>query len=507
MATTTNDVPTRQTLVDAALRFWRRGLIRRGVSAASADAATASGSDRWLDAQGFAQGLEVVFANAVALEDASLPDTAIGDDLDRLCAVYGLTRSAGAGAQGDVIVTCTGTVAYAAGQECVSNRTGLRYRVVAATSATSGDAVAVVGIDVGDATNLDAGEVLTWTSPPFGSAATCEVAAGGLTDGAAADTDERLRTRLLKLLREPQNGGSWAHYRQWAEDASAAVENAYVYPAAQGPGSVHVAYTVEGTSANRYARAGSAALTLVVANAVTEEQPEFADVTVTTVAHLDLEIAMSLTLPDPPSGGGQGGGWIDVAADRWARSKIGAGNVDGVVKVTAVSSSTSFTVNAYNEPLDGTTFCVFSSSDRRVYFAVVDGAATGSAGAWVITTDRALPTVAVGDYVFPGCEHADEYAETFMAAVAALAPGEKTGSASVLPRAYRHPKSTEGFPSALTTTQLVGLQVAHTEITNAAYFAHDESVGVDLPLEPDTAGAVTDPPNVWRVNRLAFYPT
>jgi uncharacterized phage protein gp47/JayE len=202
-------------------------------------------------------GVEVVLGNAVALQDATMPDTAVGDDLDRLCAIYGLTRSAGAGAQGNVIVTCTGTVTYAAGQEAVSDRTGLRYRVVAATSATNGASLAVVGIDIGTATDLDAGETLTWTSPPFGSGTQCEVAAGGLTNGADADSNDRLRSRLLKLLREPQNGGSWAHYRQWAEDASAAVENAYVYPAAQGPATVHVAYTVAGTEANRYSRTGT----------------------------------------------------------------------------------------------------------------------------------------------------------------------------------------------------------------------------------------------------------
>ena len=59
----------------------------------------------------------------------------------------------------------------------------------------------------------------------------------------------------------------------------------------------------------------------------------------------------------------------------------------------------------------------------------------------------------------------------------------------------------------MTSAQLVRLQGKHTEITDASYYAFEESVGVTLPLEPDTAGAVTDPPNVWRVSHLAFYPT
>lgn len=508
MATTTTDVPSRASLVEAALRFWRRGLISRGVPASSATAATARGSDRALTAESFAQGVEVVLGNAVALQDATMPDTAVGDDLDRLCAIYGLTRSAGAGAQGNVIVTCTGTVTYAAGQEAVSDRTGLRYRVVAATSATNGASLAVVGIDIGTATDLDAGETLTWTSPPFGSGTQCEVAAGGLTNGADADSNDRLRSRLLKLLREPQNGGSWAHYRQWAEDASAAVENAYVYPAAQGPATVHVAYTVAGTEANRYSRTGTTALTLIVANAIVAEQPEFADVTTTTVAHQNLDIALKVTLPEPPAGGGPGGGWVDPSADRWAKALIGDGlGTSGVPYVVTVNSSTQFVTNSHASPVDGSTIHIWAAAELKLYTAVVDGTPTGSAGSWTFTIDRALPTVGEDDYLFPACEQGEAYCETFLAAVGILAPGEKTASASVLPRAYRHPKATEGFPSALTTTQLVGLQTTHTEITNAAYFAKDLTVGVTLPLEPSVPGSVTSAPNVWRVRHLAFYPT
>ena len=77
MAQTANDVPTREQAVERALQFYQRGLVRQaGVSASSARAATARGTERWLTVQAWAQGLEVVFANAIALEDAALPDTA-----------------------------------------------------------------------------------------------------------------------------------------------------------------------------------------------------------------------------------------------------------------------------------------------------------------------------------------------------------------------------------------------------------------------------------------------
>jgi hypothetical protein len=509
MTQTATDAPTRDAIVERALQFWQRQLVSLGTSAASARAATARGTERWISAQSWGQGLEIVLANGRALEDAAMPDTATGDDLDRICAIYGLTRSAGAGAQGNVTVTCTGSVTYVTGQELVSDTTGKRYRVVTSTTTTTGGSVAVVGIDVGTATDLDAGESLTWTSPPSGSATTCVVASGGLVDGADADNDGRLRERLLKLLREPQNGGSWAHYRQWAEDASSAVEDAFVYPAAQGPGTVHLAYTIEGDADNRYARAGTTALTTLVNDAVIAEQPEYADVTVTTVAHQDTGVALKITIPEPLTGGGQGGGWIDPVSPgtpvRWPTAKIGAGNVDGVVKVTAVTSSTAFTVNANVAPTAGVTILFFSTTDRVFYEAEVVTVG-GSAGARTITIDRALPTVAVDDYVSPACEQYEAYGETFMAEVAKLAPGEKTSDADVLPRAFRRPATEDGFPSALTTRLVSTMQTSHTEISNAAFFMIDESPA-ELPFEPDPPSPVTDPPQVLRIAGLALYPT
>lgn len=505
MPQTANDAPTRERIVERVLAYQQRKLIALGVTAASARAATAKGTEREMTAQAFGQGLEVVLANATALEDAAMADTATGDDLDRICAIYGLERSAGAGAQGAVTVTCTGSVTYVAGLEAVSDTSGKRYRVLTSTTTTTGGSVYVVGIDVGEATDLDAGETLTWTSPPGGSGTTCEVASGGLTDGADVDDDGRLRERLLKLLREPQNGGSWAHYQKWAEDASAAVEDAYVYPAAQGPGTVHVAYTIEGDADNRYARAGTTALTTIVNDAIIAEQPEFADVTTTTVTHQDTGVALKLTLPEPLTGGGPGGGWIDATADRWPTAIIGAGAVDGVVKVTVVTSSTAFTTNANAVPVVGATILFFSATDRVFYEAEILTVG-GSAGARTITIDRALPTVAVDDYVSPACEQYEAYGETLMAQVALLAPGEKTSEASVLPRAFRRPATEDGYPSALTTRLVSTMQTSHAEISNAAFFMIDEAAA-ELPFEPDPPAAVTSPPQVLRISGLALFPT
>lgn len=500
MATTTGDYPTIESVTEGALRFFRQHLVKNGVPVSSAQAATQKGGDRWATVSAFATPLAVVLANCRLKEDATSPDTAIGDDLDALCAVYGLTRSAGAGASGNVVVTCTGVVTYAAGQELVAASNGKRYRVVAVATVPTGSNVGVIGIDTGTETNLAQGEILTWTQPPTGSATTCVVASGGLTNGQPADTNSRLRKRLLKRLREPQNGGSWAHYQRWIEDTSSSVENAYVYPAAQGPGTVHAAYTVEGTRDNDYQRAGTSALTTSIADAVVLQAPEFADTTITTVDHEDLSVVLKLTLPNPVVQGGAGGGWIDKSTVRWPPA-LGS----GAVTVSSVTDSDSFVVTSTTVPVDGAWIHIFDSTNREVLLARVVSH-SGSSGSYTINLDRALSGVTAGDHVFPASERGGKYADTFMAEVAKLAPGEKTTEVDVLPRAYRHPRAIDGFPSGLTTRQLTAVQTSYGEIQNASYFALNGSTGYTLPLEPSVPGAVTSAPNIWRVKHFAVYP-
>jgi len=509
MATTTATMPTADSMLESALNFIRAHLVRNGIGAASARAAVAKGSDRWMTAQMAVQLTSVVLANNRALEDATMPDTATGDDLDRLCAIYGLARSSGAGAQGNVTVTTSGSVTFAAGQELTADSTGKRYKVVTTTTVGSGGSVPIIGIDTGKSTNLAESAKMTWVSPPAGCSSGCVVGTGGLTNGQDGETDGRLRQRLLRRLQQPQNGGSWSHYQQWAEDASSAVQGVWVYPAFRGPGTVGVAIAIEGTADNAYDREAPEALRQLVDAAVTGEQPEFADVTVKSVVEQDLSVAFKLTLPEPPSGGGKGGGWVDPSADRWAKAKIGAGNTNGIVKVTTVTSTTALTVNAYNEPVDGSTICVYHQSSRTLSRAVVlSHSGSGSAGAWPIVLDRALSDVSVNDYVFPACENAESYAETYAASIAALSPGEWTDEAEALPRAYRHPATEDGYPSAVTTMQLAAMQTAHPEVVNASYFAIDDVVSsFTLPYEPDVATSVqTDAPNIFRVDRIAFYP-
>jgi len=502
MTTTALTYPTQETLAQSYLNFYRRELIARGVSVASAYAATARGTDRWISANALAQVCGVVLANEHIKEDATFPDTAVGDDLVALAAIYGITPSPGAGATGNVVITCSGTVTYAAGTQATSTK-GKRYRVLVLSTVTTGTEIAVEGVDKGTSTDLDAGEVLTWVDPPIGSANTCVVASGGLTNGVDVDNDARLRKRLLQRLREPQNGGSWAHVRRWMTDASAAVEDAWVYPAAQGPGTLHAAYTVVGDRDNDYARAGTTALTSTVAAYVLAQAPEMARAVITTVAHQDLTAAVEVTLPEPISAGGPGGGWINNDDERWPLAFAA-----GPATVTVTSANVFVVGSATTLPTTNTYVHIFESATRRVRLARVASFTNGAGPPYsvTITLDRSFGDVATGDYIFPASERGSLYADAFQAQVALLAPGEKTGETIVLPRAARHPSTSQGSPSAITTQQLSALERAYPEFQGASFYWLAGSLTITLPSEPNVPSSVTDPPNVWRVLKFAVYP-
>ncbi len=502
MATTALTYPTPSSLREQWRSFHIKALVSRGVPAASARAALADGTNQMLLGDGFIQLITLILANERLKEDATFPDTAQGDDLAKGAAIYGVERSPGAGASGDVLVTCTGTVTYPLNTTGTAKKNGKRYRVVAPTSASSGDPVPVVGVDIGKSTELAAGEIITWDDPPAGSGATCTVATAGLTNGRDADTDARLRAKWIKVLREPQNGGSWAHARQWAEEANAnAVEAAYVYPALQGPSTVHVAYTVEGNRDNDYNRAGSDVLTQIVAAALVSQYPEGVDITTTTVQHQILRVVLKVTVPDPVSEGGEGGGWVDETANRWPPCLATA-----PVIITGITDSDTFTCDSTTTPVDNAWIQIFTFSGVKVHTAQIVSH-SGVSGAYVINLDRGIQGLAINDYVSPALERGEEYADFYMSRVALLAPGEKTEEVDVLPRAYRHPKSSEGAPSGISTRDTAAMQTKFPEITGVEYFKVDTDTTPTFPYEPGAGlDAASDPPFVLKLYGWAVYP-
>lgn len=490
MAITRLEIPSVDTLRNSYCNDIRRMKVKAGV----ANPNVAPGSETYIRGEAISSVAIDIIAKNAALQDATMPDSAVGEDLLRWGRVNrGIEPSAGAGAQGNVVVTTTGPTVFAQGTECRS-KSGVRYQVVTSTAASNGDSVPVAGVDVGVRTNQIEGTELTWTAPPSASAMTCKVGTGGLTNGIDADNDARYRRRVQDAIRHPAASGSWAHYAQWAEQ-NASVEKAFVYPAINGPATVSVAISCTPTEDNNYSRQASAALVAQVAMNIVNNDPEYADVTTASVVDYPTNTTILMTIPLPIEDGGTGGGWIDGASTHWPQYTTGA------VALTAAPISTKVfrcdVLNISNIPIVNANFAIWSSTARKFLHAKVKSVTLIAATTYEITTYAPLDTslIVSGDYISPDAEKLDDYAATIRQQFAALGPGEGTSAVAKLPRSLRHPAVKEDWPSSLTSVNIGQLSVAHPEITHVALRAPT------LPATP----AVAWPPYTLNIGKLALY--
>jgi uncharacterized phage protein gp47/JayE len=76
----------------------------------------------------------------------------------------------------------------------------------------------LVSIDTGLEVNLEAGETLTFVSPPANVASTGTLLLD-LDGGRALETNSEGRSRLVSFLQSPSLSGNWAHWKRWYEEA------------------------------------------------------------------------------------------------------------------------------------------------------------------------------------------------------------------------------------------------------------------------------------------------
>lgn len=204
MAVTRSTIPTIAEIRDRVLNDIKRGKIRAGVPRPN----VAPGSESYIKAEAWGASAMQLAANIAVQQDATMPDSAVDEDLDRLADIWkGFKRSTGVGASGFVKVNVSGTVTFAAGQEGTFDD-GVRAQVTVTTTASNNSLVPIRCIDIGKQTDRASGTKFTWSSPPSGSATVAYVDTAGLNDGKDPDDDSALRARLLSALRHPAQSGS-----------------------------------------------------------------------------------------------------------------------------------------------------------------------------------------------------------------------------------------------------------------------------------------------------------
>lgn len=512
MAITSVTHTTVDAIRDQILEDERRMLVAAGVSRPG----LAKGSERYIRAEATAAVVMGVVAKEVALQDAQMPDSAMDEDLTRLCELAGVTISTGAGAGGYVIAEVTGTVVYVEGQECTSPD-GMRYQVIATTVATDttvpGTLVPILGVDTGTKTNKPAGTVMTWTSPPSGSAPTAKVDVDGLRFGVEADNNDTLRVKLLESERHPAIGGNSSHVAKDAQDASKAIEKAFVYPASTGPSTMTIALVAPAVAEYAYTRVVSGALSLAAAANVISQHPEHADLTLVSAANYDVDLILTVTLPEPREGGGIGGGWRDKSTTRWPAG-TGSGTPAVVTIENAPTNGLSVTMSSETVPVAGAYIALWSSLKKKVVRTRVLDATDLGGGTYRVRLYTPIDTTwfqttggTWGDFVMPDAERIEEYCATIAGAFASLGPGEITSNVLLLPRAKRRPYTQESYSCDFSSAHMGALSAKHPEMTNVImYGAYRSSNNTVFSSFPPIACPVTSPPSVLRIGRLAVYP-
>ncbi len=486
---------------DDILRVLKNGLIRRGVPAPN----VGPGSDFFVLATALGNELEVVEANAIIKCDAQMPDTAVEEDLLRIAQIWSMNKQPAAGSFGNVVIDNSAASPIATATE-LTDSGGLRYKVSVGGTYAIGASVPIEAIATGKATDHPEGDILRWVNaPPF-----CDdkvsVGIGGLTNGHNADDDESLRARVLAVLQNPPGSGNWEDVAEKAEQSANQVQKSFVYPAIQGPGTQHVAVVASPTDTNKDRDVAATVMSGSVVPYVLAKLAQHSLIATTTVANVDTSVAFALALPEAPTANpaGPGGGWLNGTP--WPAP-------DGVSSfrctVTAVTSTTVFTVDADTAPSAGVSRVAWlSPTDWKLYTGLVTGV-SGTSGAYAITLDRAFTGIATGAYIWPECVNAQTYVAAVLAAYALMGPGEKTTNASALVRGFRHPIPGASWPYALGPHLARALSNVGDEVEDVQFFHRTDGAttltGSSGQVKPQVPGAITDPPNQFVPNNIAFY--
>jgi uncharacterized phage protein gp47/JayE len=496
MATTIESltIKTVEQVRDDYLRTYANGLRKRGI----ADPNVSEGTEAFTKATALAQQVYVASANVPLAANAQMPDSALGEDLERVARIYKLAlRPAGPSAGPLVLAASVSSSIAIPGGAGLIDPSGLAYTVTTGGSYASGQPIPIASTDTGAATNLTAGTVLRWVSPPPFCNTTALVGAGGLTGGIDAEDIEGLRARVLERLQTPPNGTNWASIVAATEASSTAVQKAFAYPACNGPSTVHVCAARAPTATNKGRDIDATVLAGTIVPAVAAAFPEFIDIKVTGAQNLPTGVSIGLALPLSTKAvpAGPGGGWVDAQPFPFVASL-------GYAGATAVTNSTAITVISDLPPVVGSQVCWLSTDDWTLRTAKVVSF-TGT-GPYALVLDTAFVSVngviiAPGDFVFPFAENMATYVKAVLDGFAGLGPGEKTASISLLPRAYRRPLVSQAWPASLQRAFLRGLTDSGEEVADVDYLYRSI-------ITPPLPALITDGPFILTPAQVGIYP-
>ncbi len=211
------------------------------------------GSFNWLWLRTFAAGLTGNHAHTSATKTDLFPGTAEGDMLRAWAELRGVIPKTATPARKSkgLRVSGTPTTVVPAEAELV-HASGLIFQTASSDVIGPGEYVDVdvVAVSTGSVTRLNAGEVLTFTTPIADIQEAAELHLDMDEDGDDAETDGDLQPRVKNRFSNPPLGGAANDYVQWAI-AVTGYAAAFEYPLRRGLGTIDLAALHKGSGSAR----------------------------------------------------------------------------------------------------------------------------------------------------------------------------------------------------------------------------------------------------------------
>ena len=283
----------------------------------------------------------------------------------------------------------------------------------------------------GAISNLPAGSVLTFLSPPAGGNPTVTLTVA-LSGGADLETDAELLVRLLFRLQNPPKGGTAADYKFWAENAFDTsggrinIARGYVFPLRGGLGTVDVMPLLPGSGLGR--SAGNPASSGTIANKIQTYLDSVRPVTAVVRViqpNMPTNKALLIRVYLFPNGTKYEYDWDDssggVASSGFAITARTANTLTFAAPITNLDNAIALGLNPRLQIINSTLGANATPYQRRVI------SKSGS----TYTLDTALsPLPTVGDLVFAGGPIVDAIAQTILNYIDSMGPSRQSGYAN-----------------------------------------------------------------------------
>jgi len=407
---------------------------------------------------------------------------------------------------------------------------GLRYQNLTTETIVGNQAVlTLIGIDTGFVTRLPLGTELRWSlnvNPGTDPAASVLAPFDG---GFDEETDAEYAARIAARIRNRPASGNSTHFQAWSQEATSAVEQAFVYPVALNAGSVVIALAEKRAAILQAsqlpegpnARVPTAGTLTTVANYLIAPAspvvPQRVFVIVTGISTQRADMILRISMAN-----GRSGGWADVSpwpqySSNFPDCKIKTVSLDG--KTLTVESDVDLpnVVAALASPNEPKMMLFNREVSRWVQLdvaSITDPTPGGPGGrdfTIVLNTEpvmyddaivpRVTPVIQVGDRLSPYTDRLTIIAEAIETYFDSLGPGEVIASDDVrFARAARQPRPSVQYP--IRAGQAI-LSVLIDALGGTAADAELTSISRN---EPDLPTNVVDGPNLVTFGHTNVFP-